>query len=87
MTALMVRFSIVGLIIKKDLVDYFKERLWVLLSALGLVFYVLIFWTLPSTVDESIIIGIRQTDLDITLQEIVAAEKEGVKVVLFESSE
>jgi ABC-2 type transport system permease protein len=87
MTALMARISIIGLIIKKDLVDYFREWLWVLISALGLVFYVLIFWLLPGTVDESIRIGIRQTDLDITVQEIVAAEKEGVKVVLFESSE
>lgn len=87
MTALRGRISIVGLMIKKDLVDYLRERLWVLISALGLVFFVLIFWMLPGTVDESIRIGIRQTDLDITLQDVVVAEKEGVKVVLFESSE
>jgi len=87
MNALISRIAIVGSIIKKDLTEFVRDRLWILLSALGLVFYVGIFWLLPSTVDETITVGIRQTGLDIALQEMIEAEDEGLKVVLFESSE
>jgi ABC-2 type transport system permease protein len=51
------------------------------------VFYAVIFWLLPATVDETITMGIRQTGLNIALQEMLEAEEEGLKIVLFETSE
>ncbi|MBL7174718.1 MAG: ABC transporter permease [Desulfobacteraceae bacterium] len=87
MIALISRIAIVGSIMKKDLIEFARDRLWILLSTLGLVCYVAIFWVLPSTVDETITLGIRQTGLNIALQEIIETEEEGLEIVLFESSE
>jgi ABC-2 type transport system permease protein len=87
MQASISRLAIIGAILKKDLTESIRDRLWILLSALGLVFYAIIFWLLPSTVDETITVGIRHTGLNIALREILEAEEEGLKVVLFETSE
>lgn len=81
------RLSIIGTILKKDLTESLRDRLWILLSALGLVFYVVIFWLLPASVDETLTIGIRHTGMDIALQELREAQKEGLNVVEFETSE
>ena len=88
MNASISRFAIVGTIIKKDFKEFSKDRLWISLSAIGLIFYVGIFWLLPSTVNESITIGIYQSGLSRVLpKELLEAQEEGMQVVLFESSE
>ena len=87
MPALTSRLAIIGTILKKDLTESLRDRLWILLSALGLVFYVAIFWLLPATVDETLTVGIRHTGMDFALQELREAEEEGLKVVVFETSE
>ena len=48
------RAAIVRAIVAKDLREFSRDRLWLVLTPLMLVFYVAIFWLLPSTVDESI---------------------------------
>jgi ABC-2 type transport system permease protein len=87
MPALQSRLAIIGTILKKDLTEALRDRLWILLSALGLVFYVIIFWLLPATVDETLTMGIRHTGMNIALQELREAEEEGLNVVEFETSE
>jgi ABC-2 type transport system permease protein len=88
MTASISRVAIIWSIIKKDLKEFSKDRLWISLSAIGLIFYVGIFWLLPSTVDESITVGICQSGLEKILpKDLVEAEEEGMDIVLFESSE
>ena len=87
MSATTSRLAIIGTILKKDLTEALRDRLWILLSALGLVFYVIIFWLLPATVDETLTIGIRHTGMNIALQELREAEEEGLNVVEFETSE
>jgi ABC-2 type transport system permease protein len=80
--------AIIWSIIKKDLSEFSKDKLWISLSAIGLIFYVGIFWLLPSTVDESITVGIYQSGLEKVLpKELLETEEEGIDVVLFESSE
>ena len=82
------RTAIVWFIIKKDLKEFSKDRLWISLSAIGLIFYVGIFWLLPNTVDESITVGIYQSGLGRLLPKpLLEAEEEGIQIVLFESSE
>ena len=82
------RTAIVWSIIKKDLKEFSKDRLWISLSAIGLIFYVGIFWLLPNTVDESITVGIYQSGLGRLLPKpLLEAEEEGIQIVLFESSE
>jgi ABC-2 type transport system permease protein len=88
MNASISRMAIVRSIIKKDLNELSKDRLWISLSAIGLIFYVAIFWLLPSTVNESITVGIYQSGLDRVLpKELLEAEEEGIEVVQYESSE
>ncbi|MBW2286019.1 MAG: hypothetical protein JRF65_15650, partial [Deltaproteobacteria bacterium] len=87
MTGLAARMKIVGVIMKKDLAEFMRDRLWILLSVLGLVMYAAIFWLLPGTVDETITVGIRQSGLDTALREIAGGDEKGLEVVWFESSE
>ena len=87
MPATISRLAIIGVIFKKDLGEALRDWLWILLSALGLVFYAVIFWLLPATVDETLTMGIRHTGLDMALQELREAQDEGLNVVVFETSE
>ncbi len=52
------RAAIVRAIVAKDLREFSRDRLWMVLTPLMLVFYVGILWLLPSTVDESIKVGV-----------------------------
>ncbi len=56
------RPAIVGAIIAKDAREYLRDRLWLFLTALSLVFLIVIFWVLPDRVDESITVGISGID-------------------------
>ena len=76
-------FSIIFSIIRKDFLEIVRDRLWVFLSILGLVIYIALYWVLPSTVDETLTIGIYQKDMDEIFQEY--SQEEGVKIVEFES--
>jgi len=58
------RAAIIAAIVRKDFKEFSRDRLYVFLSALMLVFFIGIFWVVPSTVDESIVIGIYQTGID-----------------------
>ena len=49
---------IIGAIVRKDIGEYVRDRLWAFLTVFVLVFVVLIFWVLPNEVDESIDVGI-----------------------------
>jgi ABC-2 type transport system permease protein len=79
------RLSIIFSIIQKDLFEIFRDRLWVYLTALGLVLYVGIYWALPSTIDESLRIGVYQQGMDAFIEEF--ADEEGLEIVEFESIE
>ncbi len=51
------RLTIISWIVRKDLKEYGRDRLWAFLTALVLVAVVALFWVLPDDVDESITIG------------------------------
>lgn len=52
------RRGIVSAIIAKDFRAFTRDRFFLFMSILGLVFYILIFWVLPADVDETISLGI-----------------------------
>ena len=56
------RPAIVGAIIAKDFREFLRDRFYLFMAILGLVFYVAIFWLLPSDVDETITIGVVGTE-------------------------
>ena len=53
------RAGIIGAIIRKDLVEFTRDRFYVLITVFGLVIYVAMYWFLPSSVDETIEAGIH----------------------------
>lgn len=52
------RPAIVGAIIAKDFRAFARDRFFLFMSILGLVFYIALFWVLPSEVDETIRLGV-----------------------------
>ncbi len=80
------RITIIWSIIIKDLREYSRDKLWIFLTILGLVFYVLIFWLLPSKVNETITIGIHQKGMDELIEQYAEEEEEGLKIIEFDSS-
>lgn len=82
------RLSIIATIVAKDLREFTRDRLWMILTPMALVMFVAIFWLLPATVEETMTIGVYQRGLDPIIEQIAEAE-EGValSVVQFDSPE
>ncbi len=80
------RLSIIWSIVIKDFREYSRDKLWIFLTLLGLVFYVVVFWLLPSTVDETITVGIYQTGMDEVIEQYAEEEEESLEFVEFDSS-
>lgn len=59
----MARLGLLAAIFAKDAKLLSRDRISVLLTGLGLVFYVLIFWLMPSEVDESMNVGVYPSSL------------------------
>jgi ABC-2 type transport system permease protein len=74
------RLSIIGSIIRKDLAEYGRDRLWAFLTVLVLIAVIVLFWLLPSDVDESISVGVSGLGDPAALQSLEAAE-EGLRLV------
>ena len=53
---------VVGAIIRKDLTAFGRDRFFVFMTALGLVAYVVIFWLMPSSVDETVSFGVHRAE-------------------------
>lgn len=87
MTRPVSRASIVWSIVKKDLKDYSRDRLWMFLTVLTLVFMIAIFWVLPDTVDESIPVGISGLGDPAALAGLETTEEEGLRLVPFDSAD
>ncbi|MCL4266237.1 MAG: ABC transporter permease [Anaerolineae bacterium] len=66
--------NLVSTIVVKDLSLYFRNRFFAFVTVLGLVFYVLIYYALPTTVDETVTIGVYAPALPAVLLEALAEE-------------
>lgn len=58
------RVAIVAAIVRKDFKEFARDRLYIRLSIVGLVFFALTYYLVPDTVDETITLGIHQTGMD-----------------------
>lgn len=83
------RVSIVRAIVAKDLREYSRDRLWMILTPLVLVAFTLVFWLLPSTVDESFVVGVHQEGMGTLIERLEqgTASNEGFTIVEFGSAE
>jgi ABC-2 type transport system permease protein len=80
------RWTIVAAIVRKDLVEYSRDRLWLLLTVLVLALAISLFWVLPGEVDESILLGVSGLDDPVVVLGGPAAE-DGLEVVPFASAD
>lgn len=76
------RARVVGAIVKKDLGEYTRDRLWAFLTVLTLVFVIALFWVLPNEVDESLDVGISGL-VDPAALGALEASEEGLALVAF----
>ena len=80
------RVAIVGAILKKDLIQFSRDRIYMILSIVGLAMFITVYWLMPDTVDESLTIGVAHHDLG-QFEAMFAEAEEGLEVVVFESEE
>lgn len=76
--------AILGAILKKDLLAYSRNKLYIFLTVIGIIFFVLIFWVTPDTVDETIVLGITpsiETMLENAREELI---EDGIQQPQFE---
>ncbi|MEX2502205.1 MAG: ABC transporter permease [Trueperaceae bacterium] len=53
-----VHARMVRAIVRKDLTEFARDRLWMVLTPLALIVFAAVYWLLPATVDESVTIGV-----------------------------
>jgi len=49
----------IGAIVRKDAIEFSRDRFWAFMTVLGLVFYTLVFWLMPTSVDETVAVGVH----------------------------
>lgn len=80
--------SIIKSITAKDMKEFTRDKVWMVLTPLVIIVFVAIFWVLPGTVDETVVIGVHQENMGETvkgLQQGVSA-KEGLEIVQFDTA-
>jgi ABC-2 type transport system permease protein len=90
MTRPVSRPAIVWAIVRKDAREFRRDRLWLVLTTVGIVIFIALFWLLPSSVDETIRVGVYPADLADSLSDLSAsgaAGGQGLEVVSFASAE
>jgi ABC-2 type transport system permease protein len=81
----MSRVGIVGAIVRKDFKEFVRDRFYFFISIFGLLIYVAIYWILPSSVDETIDVGVHGADLGPALL-VGIGEDQGLEITEFGSA-
>lgn len=66
------RARIVSTIVRKDLTAFSRDRFFVLMTVLGIITYAVVFWLLPSGVDETLSIGVHHTESEGTFASVAS---------------
>lgn len=72
-------------ILQKDLVAFSRDRFYVFITILGLVAFVVMYWLLPDSVDETVRLGVHQTDLGRVFTQLEQTEGDGLEITQFDS--
>jgi len=82
------RAAIVAAILDKDLLQYSRDKVYLVLTLVGLIVFATFFWIIPDTVEETIVLGVHHTDLEQLVEDYEEEqESEGIDFVQFESEE
>jgi len=74
----------IGILLSKDLSLYFRKRVIVFLTFIGLIFYLVIYFIMPSSVDETLKIGLYSP---VSIPLISELDEEGVEISYAKSEE
>ncbi|MBW2458725.1 MAG: ABC transporter permease [Deltaproteobacteria bacterium] len=83
------RAGIILAIVRKDLREFSRDRLWIILTPLALIWVIVTFWILPASVDEAITVGLHPASMGHLFQTLAGGESEdhALKVVPFEQED
>lgn len=82
------RSKIVSAIVAKDFKLFTRDRFFLYVSIIGLIFYAVLYWILPSEVDETLRVGVAglpdQVDIgDVDIADAEEAGSEGIELVTY----
>ncbi len=77
-------WRILGTLIAKDFSLFFRKKLFAVLTAIGFIFYIVIYFVMPSTVNENLDIGLYAP---VTLPAFTQMQEEGLEIETVESEE
>jgi len=77
--------GVIRALVAKDFALFFRNRFYAYISAIGVVFYLIIYFVMPSSVDEELDIGLYAPVLPPAFELI--QEEEGFNIVPFDSDE
>ena len=77
--------QVIGTLVAKDLSLFFRNRFFTLISGLGLVFYIAMYFFLPNQVDETLELALYAPDIPIDLLEEM--EEDGLEFLDMDSEE
>ena len=81
------RTPILLAVIKKDLKESTRDRMWAILTLLSLTSFIVLFWLLPGSINETITLGVHQNGLDSFMDHMVQEHEGALVIRKFESSE
>ena len=77
--------GVIAAIFRKDLVAFSRDRFYVFITVIGLIAFVGVFWFLPSSVDETIRLGLYHSGLEDVLAPITTIQTESLELTEFGS--
>jgi ABC-2 type transport system permease protein len=72
---------IIAAIVGKDLRAFTRDRFFFFITVIGLIAYAVMYFVIPSDVDETVSLGVYQEDLDPILGAVEGARPEGLRLV------
>lgn len=81
------RLAIVRAIVAKDLREFARDRVWMILTPVMIVAYVALFWLLPDRTEETLSVGVYGRGLDAVIEALDTNEGPGLALVAFDSPE
>jgi len=90
MSGLSSRVSIIRAIVWKDLREFSRDRIWMILTPTTIVFVILAFWLAPNRVSETITVGVFPPGLAQMLESLGGTDDDevrGIEFATFESEE
>lgn len=80
------RFQSITSIVRKDFKLFSRDFLFLFLTVLGVVTFVVLYWVIPDNVDESITMGVRGPDILAAMSEFAEAEEEGIDLAVYSTT-